>query len=50
MRYRRLNQARRSMLMKLLRQHVFHLSDIPRDLDSVITIDSKKEVDPREVG
>ena len=36
--------------MKLLRKHVFHLSDIPRDLDSVITIDSRKEVDPRELG
>lgn len=36
--------------MKLLRKQVFHLSDIPRDLDSVITIDSKKEVDPRDVG
>ncbi len=36
--------------MKLLRKHVFHLSDIPRDLDAVITIDSRKEVDPRELG
>ncbi len=36
--------------MKLLRKHVFHLSDIPRDLDSVISIDTKKEIDPREVG
>ena len=36
--------------MKLLRKHVFHLSDIPRDLDSVINIDTKQEVDPREVG
>ena len=36
--------------MKLLRKHVFHLSDIPRDLDSVINIDSKKEIDPHEVG
>ena len=36
--------------MKLLRKHVFHLSDVPRDLDSVIHIDSKKEVDPHEVG
>ena len=36
--------------MKLLRKHVFHLSDIPRDLDPVITIDHKAEVDPREVG
>ncbi|MDH4040702.1 MAG: beta-lactamase family protein [Gammaproteobacteria bacterium] len=36
--------------MKLLRKHVFHLSDIPGDLDSVITIDGKSEVNPREVG
>ena len=36
--------------MKLLRKHVFHLSNIPRDLDSVINIDSKREVDPHEVG
>ena len=36
--------------MKLLRKHVFHLSEIPRDLDSVINIDTKQETDPREVG
>ncbi len=36
--------------MKLLRKNVFHLSDIPKDLDSVISIDSKAEVDPRELG
>jgi CubicO group peptidase (beta-lactamase class C family) len=36
--------------MKALRQHVFHLSDIPRDLDAIIDIDRKKEVDPGEVG
>ena len=36
--------------MKLLRKHVFHLSDIPRDLDSVINIDRKIEVDPQTVG
>ena len=36
--------------MAILRKRVFHLSDIPRDLDSVITIDDKKEVDPRDVG
>lgn len=36
--------------MKLLRQHLLHLSDIPRDLDSITTIDSKQEVDPRDVG
>ena len=36
--------------MKLLRKHLFHLSDIPRDLDSVISIDTKMETDPCEVG
>ncbi|MBF7729047.1 serine hydrolase domain-containing protein [Pseudomonas sp. N040] len=36
--------------MELLRKRVLHLSAIPRDLDSVISIDTKKEVDPREVG
>jgi len=36
--------------MKLLRRHLFHLSDIPQDLDSVTTIDHKAEVDPRDVG
>jgi len=36
--------------MKLLRKHVFHLSEIPRDLDSVINIDTRQETDPREVG
>lgn len=36
--------------MNLLRKHVFHLSDIPRDLDSVIGIDTKAEVDPQTVG
>jgi CubicO group peptidase (beta-lactamase class C family) len=36
--------------MKLLRKHVFHLSEIPRDLDAVINIDTKQEIDPREVG
>jgi len=36
--------------MKFLRKHVLQLSDIPRDLDSVITIDRKKEVNPRDVG
>ncbi len=36
--------------MKLLRKHVFHLSDIPGDLESVTTIDRKSEVDPHEVG
>ena len=36
--------------MKLLRKQVFHLSAMPRDLDSVISIDHSKEVDPQEVG
>lgn len=36
--------------MKLLRKHLLHLSDIPRDLDPVINIDSRQEVDPRKVG
>ena len=36
--------------MKLLRKHVFHLSEIPRDLDSIINIDTRQEIDPREVG
>jgi len=36
--------------MKFLRKRVFHLSDIPTDLDAVITIDRKKEVDPKDVG
>jgi CubicO group peptidase (beta-lactamase class C family) len=36
--------------MKFLRKRILHLSDIPRDLDSVITVDKKKEVDPQLVG
>ena len=36
--------------MKLLRKRLLHLSDIPADLDSVITIDAPKEVDPQQVG
>jgi CubicO group peptidase (beta-lactamase class C family) len=36
--------------MELLRKKVLHLSAIPRDLDSVISIDADKEVDPQEVG
>jgi CubicO group peptidase (beta-lactamase class C family) len=36
--------------MKFLRKRILHLSHIPRDLDSVITIDEKKEVDPQLVG
>ena len=33
--------------MEFLRKRILHLSDIPRDLDSVITVDKKKEVDPQ---
>ena len=36
--------------MKLIRKHVLHMSDIPRDLDSVTDINSKAEVDPQDVG
>jgi CubicO group peptidase (beta-lactamase class C family) len=36
--------------MKFLRKNVFHLSDIPRDLDAITTIDERREVDPQEVG
>ena len=36
--------------MEFLRKQVLHLSAIPRDLDSVISIDHAKEVDPQEVG
>jgi len=36
--------------MKLLRKKLLHLCDIPDDLDSVISIDSRKETDPRELG
>jgi len=36
--------------MKRLRKRLFHLSDIPADVDSVITIDNRNEVDPRQVG
>lgn len=36
--------------MEFLRKQVLHLSAIPHDLDSVITIDTEKEVDPQEVG
>ena len=36
--------------MELLRKHLLHLCRVPRDLDSVTCIDSKQEVDPREVG
>jgi CubicO group peptidase (beta-lactamase class C family) len=36
--------------MKFLRKRLLHLSDIPTDLDSVSSIDTKKEVDPQQVG
>ena len=36
--------------MNYLRKRILHLSDIPADLDSVISIDHKKEVDPQQVG
>ena len=36
--------------MTFLRKRILHLSDIPPDLDSVISIDRKKEVDPQLVG
>jgi CubicO group peptidase (beta-lactamase class C family) len=36
--------------MSFIRQRVMRLSAIPRDLDSVIRIDTKKEVDPESVG
>jgi CubicO group peptidase (beta-lactamase class C family) len=36
--------------MEYIRKRVLHLSKIPRDLDSVITIDANKEVDPQLVG
>ncbi len=36
--------------MNFLRKRILHLSDIPGDLDSVISVDEKKEVDPQLVG
>jgi len=36
--------------MELMRKHLLHLSKIPKDLDSVITIDAAAESDPRDVG
>ena len=36
--------------MNILRRRVFHLCEVPRDLDSVITIDAKEEIDPGQVG
>lgn len=36
--------------MKRLRKHLFHLSDIPADVDSVTTVDERSEVDPGQVG
>ncbi len=38
------------MALDLVRRRILHLSKIPRDLDSVITIDTKQETDPRELG
>ena len=35
--------------MKLLRKRLFHLSDVPADLDEVITIDHKQETSPGEL-
>ena len=35
--------------MDLVRGGILHLSKIPKDLDSVITIDSQQETDPREL-
>jgi CubicO group peptidase (beta-lactamase class C family) len=42
--------TKEGFLMEFLRRRVLHLSAIPRDLDSVIRIDAKKEVDPQDVG
>ena len=36
--------------MQFIRRNVLRLSAIPRDLDSVIRIDARKEVDPEAVG
>jgi len=36
--------------MKFLRKRLFHLSDIPRDLDAVTSIDETRETDPQAVG
>ena len=36
--------------MDILRKRLLHLSDIPRDLDEVTTIDTRQEVDPQDVG
>ena len=35
--------------MKIIRKRLLHLSDIPRDLDEVTTIDRRGETDPRDV-
>jgi CubicO group peptidase (beta-lactamase class C family) len=35
--------------MKLLRRHLLHLADVPRDLDAVTTIDRRREVEPASV-
>lgn len=36
--------------MGFIRQRVLRLCEVPRDLDAVIVIDAKQEVDPQEVG
>ncbi|MFT6273974.1 MAG: CubicO group peptidase (beta-lactamase class C family) [Halioglobus sp.] len=36
--------------MTFLRKRILHLSDIPSDLNSITSIDDKKEVDPQLVG
>jgi CubicO group peptidase (beta-lactamase class C family) len=36
--------------MGIIRRRVLRLIEMPRDLDEVIVIDRRKEVDPREVG
>ena len=36
--------------MKIIRKRLLHLSDIPRDLDAVTTVDRRGETDPRDVG
>ena len=38
------------IIVELLRKRLLHLCRVPRDLDSVTCIDSKQEVDPRDVG
>ncbi len=38
------------MTTQLIRKYLLQLSEIPHDLDEVITIDSDREVDPQSVG